>query len=416
MSELNLTWENLHKLGGKYGDSFYIWDIAGVEANFKSFLEHFRNYYKKTTLAYSYKTNYLPALCALINRLGGYAEVVSRMEYDLARGIGAAPRDIIFNGPVKSLADIEDAALSGSIVNIDSFYEIDFLKAAAAKSPSRKISIGIRCNFDVGEEKRSRFGVDVESDALENIFQAVKNIDNIEIAGLHCHFSTAARSVESFALRTGKMAELSKKHFKKDAPRFIDIGGGFFGPMAPSLARQFSFPIPAYREYAQAAAGKFAEYYEPESGPELIVEPGIAIVGDTMKFAARIVGVKKINGRNYAVCSGTAFNIKPSLHGMNLPLKVLSHPENRSSRWVEGEVDIVGFTCVEKDCLYEKYTGRIYEGDYVLFEQVGGYTIVLNPPFISPLPAILAYDAREEEYYPVRKPGTFEDVFSPYVF
>ena len=81
---------------------------------------------------------------------------------------------------------------------------------------------------------------------------------------------------------------------------------------------------------------------------------------------------------------------------------------------MEGEVDIIGFTCVEKDYLYKKFPGRIHEGDYALFDQVGGYSIVLNPPFISPFPAILAYNKEKQGYYSVRKPGSFKDVFSAY--
>ena len=41
--------------------------------------------YPKYALSYSYKTNYTPYICNLVKTLGGYAEVVSDMEYTLAK-------------------------------------------------------------------------------------------------------------------------------------------------------------------------------------------------------------------------------------------------------------------------------------------------------------------------------------------
>ena len=54
-------------------------------------------------IGYSYKTNYLPSLIKEMSNLGAYAEVVSRLEYDLALKIGVKPNKIIFNGPLKHM-------------------------------------------------------------------------------------------------------------------------------------------------------------------------------------------------------------------------------------------------------------------------------------------------------------------------
>ena len=55
-------------------------------------------------MGYSVKTNSLPWLLNYLKNQGFYAEVVSRMEYDLALRLGFPGRHIIYNGPIKDPA------------------------------------------------------------------------------------------------------------------------------------------------------------------------------------------------------------------------------------------------------------------------------------------------------------------------
>ena len=111
--------------------------------------EVFSSRYQNFIIGYSYKTNYLPILLKEISKLGGYAEVVSRIEYDLALKIGVDPKKIIFNGPLKSQDDIAVALKEGSIINLDSFYEIEMVKEYIVKNNSKYYKVGLRVNFDM---------------------------------------------------------------------------------------------------------------------------------------------------------------------------------------------------------------------------------------------------------------------------
>ncbi len=51
-------------------------------------------------------------------------------------------------------------------------------------------------------------------------------------------------------------------------------------------------------------------------------------------------------------------------------------------------------------------------GDYIIFKNVGAYTVVLRPPFIRPAPPIVSLANGKSEL--IRRAGTFEDIFSPY--
>lgn len=412
---MKISWQILQKLEKEYGDSFYILDIRKFDNNYKEFLTSFREIYSNSNIGYSYKTNYTPKICQWVNSLGGYAEVVSQMEYDLAVRIGVPPSKIIFNGPFKLKEDIENAILAGSIVNLDSLHEVSIVEALAQRLPEREIAVGLRCNFDVGTSKISRFGFDIEGGELEYVFKMFKHLNNCSIKGLHCHFSTPKRSVESYALRARKMLEISRLYFQERQPEFIDLGGGFFGKMSEDLRKQFDCPIPSYQEYARAIAPEFKNKFSQDFEPELILEPGVAIVADVMKFVTKIFGVKTVRSRQLALTTGSVQNVKPTLNDKNLSIKVYKNAESLNQEKLVGEVDLVGYTCMEHDCLYKEYQGEIAVGDYAVFDNVGAYTTVFKPPFIRSSPPIISYDSLLNEYELIKRRESFQDMFSTYV-
>lgn len=413
---VTISWELLHKLEREYGDSFYLLDIGAFQDNYHEFLESFRAIYPKTNIAYSYKTNYTPKLCQCVSEMGGYAEVVSAMEFDLAVRIGVHPQRIVFNGPYKCEVDLEKALLAGSIVNLDSSYEVAFVEEIAQRAPDCTMTVGLRCNFDIGTGQVSRFGFDIEGEELQSVFKRLGRLENCRVEGLHCHFTTRERSVESYTQRTRRMLEICAFLFGSDYPRFIDLGGGFFGKMSTDLKGQFPIPVPTYQEYATAIATQVVKTFPDGSGPELILEPGIAITGDVMRFVVKIVDIKTVRSRMIALASGSIHNIKPTLHEKNLPMQVFSNSTGRGSRQTYGVVDIVGYTCLEHDCLYKGYKGPLAVGDYVVFANVGAYITVMTPPFIRPSPPIIAHDPRLTEFEVVKRRGRCSDVFSTYVF
>ncbi len=412
---MQLSWKTLQNLEQEFGDAFFILDLDKFKRNYQEFLHGFRSIYPHTNLGYSYKTNYIPKLCQTVDSLGGYAEVVSQMEYDLALRIGVSPTRIIFNGPLKSPEDLENAILAGSIVNLDCLEEVEIVAALARRLPEQKIAVGLRCNFDVGAGRISRFGFDVEGGALDNVFKTFRELNNCSVLGLHCHISTSTRSLESYKLRTQKIIELSDDYFPDKPPQFIDVGGGLFGRMNDDLKAQFDCYIPTYQEYAEAIAPQLSSRFSDNSKPELIIEPGVVIVADVLKFVAKVVGIKTIKSRQIALVVGSIHNVKPTLTDKKLSLEVYGDAENSQTKKLSIPVDLVGYTCMEHDCLYPDYPHEIGIGDYAVFDNLGAYTVVFKPPFIRPNPPIISYDSTLKNYTLVRRQETSQDVFSTYV-
>jgi diaminopimelate decarboxylase len=411
---MRYDWEWLQEIANIHGDTFYLLDLQQFRNNWIEFSDAFQSIYSRSQLAYSYKTNYIPKLCKIADELGGYAEVVSHMEYELACKLNVHPKKIIFNGPYKRMKETQAALLSGSIVNLDSWYEVNMVQAIAEHYPNNKLSIGLRCNLDIENHTHSRFGFDTGDDSLTRIFEHLKPYDNCHIAGLHCHMLTKTRSAEDYSAITRKMLALTGELFKGEHPDFIDLGGGFLSRMNPFLQEQFDFAVPTFQEYANAIAEQFASMF-PGDGPDLILEPGISITADVMKFIVRVIDIKSIASKTYVLAAGSIYNIKPTKSRRNLPMTIVRDPAGSTAE-ARGMSDIVGYTCMEDDILFHGCDKTIAKNDFVIFDNVGAYTLVLKPPFILPCPPVLSYDPDMDSFETIKLQEDVSDVFRTYKF
>ncbi|MBS4179131.1 diaminopimelate decarboxylase [Bacillus sp. FJAT-49731] len=417
--EKNQTYDYkiINKLDQKYGSSFYLLNVNKLRENYKKIENAFRSRYENFIIGYSYKTNYIPFLCKELSRLGAYAEVVSRIEYDLAIKLGEDPTRIIFNGPLKSQNDINYALNNESIINLDSIYEVDFVKDYAMKNQNKLIKIGLRVNFDISQNgesslqegyKVSRFGICVENGNWEYVLNTLQEIKNIKIVGLHGHFSTKNRCVESYRTITKKLCALARENIS-DSLEYIDVGGGIYG----EIPKSFNMNTPTFEDYAEAICGIMNNEFEGfEKKPSLILEPGMAMVANTFVFIAKVIETKTVRDEKFVLVDGSVHNVKPTMHKKNLPMRIIR--ENKDIKTRE-RFNIVGYTCMEKDYLAHEIIAELpQKDDYIIFENVGAYTIVFNPPFIKERPGIIATD--NNEFFVIRKKETIRQFFNEEIY
>ncbi|MPZ17005.1 MAG: diaminopimelate decarboxylase [Luteitalea sp.] len=397
----------LAMVAASHGSPFYVADTGRLRANMSALLASFRSYYPRTSVGYSYKTNYLPAFIRLAHDLGAYSEVVSRVELDLAMALGIPGSKIIFNGPVKTAPDLELALHAGARVNIDSLAEAR-LVAEIARDARTDFSVGVRCNLG-RLTPRSRFGVDLDAADGQAVVKTLDACPNVQIVGLHCHYS-GDRSAPRYQDRMRQMAHLHASVLGGRPLDFLNIGGGFSSRMSHELAAQFPTPPSSFADYAASVGGQMAEAYGAE-GPMLILEPGMGVLADTMTLVTRVQAVKRLQDRSLAVVDGSVFNVKPLRGSVNLPITVMP-ASSSSDASVAGMVDVVGHTCMEIDVLHTGYAGTIAEGDWVIVENVGAYSNVLNAPFIRGTPAIV--ELRGDEVRLLRRGSTLSDLLANY--
>lgn len=401
-----MTTLQIQDLTKQYNSAFYVLNSAQFKCNFIELKNAFAQIYPNINIAYSYKTNYIPTLCKIVDNLGGFAEVVSDMELEIARRVGVKPENIIWNGPYKNPQEFEKLLVEGGQVNLDSIIELDLLKDIAQKHSTKTLHVGIRVNFEINDNTVSRFGFDVESNEFYETLNTINQLDNVKLSGIQCHYAT--RRLETWRPRAKKMLQFLDKI--GIIPPRIDLGGGLYGKIHESLKKQFDAYIPTYQEYAEAVAPLFAEKFgSMKKPPLLIIEPGSALVGDCMSFVAKVVSIKNIRGKNFATLCGSTHNI--NISGKNPPLTV--YPLAKQRNFYEN-LNFVGYTCIEGDVLYRNFSGDLGVGDYVEFANAGSYSVVLKPPFI--LPNFPIIDISGNETKNIKRQECFDDIFHTYTF
>ncbi|MBR3655741.1 MAG: pyridoxal-dependent decarboxylase [Prevotella sp.] len=403
---MEIDQNTIRGLQTEFGEAFYLLDSAQFRKNYTELKAAFNDIYPNWNIAYSYKTNYTPKLCKIVNELGGYAEVVSEMELEIAKRVGCKMDRVIWNGPIKNVPIMEQFLLDGGTINIDSIEELEQVKGIHNRHTDKLIHLGIRCNYDVNDGVVSRFGFDIDGDEFMEAVKFATTTDNVKLINFQCHF--AKRQIAYWPARAKGMVELIDR--LGIVPERIDIGGGLFGKMADSLKAQFSCEIPDYEAYAKAAAQVFADYFaDKDVKPELLIEPGSAVVGDCMKFIGTVKTIKNVRGKWIATVLGSQKNI--SMTGINPPMEVISMGGEQKEY---KDLDFVGFTCIEGDVLYHNYTGKLAHQDAIVISNCGSYSLVMKPPFI--LPNFPVLDISEGKTEVIKRAENFDDLFHTFNF
>ena len=401
----------IKKLIEKNGTPFYLFDEEGFVNNYRKLESIFKQVYPNYQISYSYKTNYTPFVCQLVKSLGGYAEVVSDMEYTLAKKLGYANKQIVYNGPSKGNEMYEHLENHG-ILNLDSLDEAKRVVAYCKAHPDRQYTCGVRINMDLGANFISRFGMVEDSPELLETIHIIRDTDNLQLVGIHCHISRC-RGVDAWAQRAEIMLRMADKYVE-GTPEYISLGSGMFAEMADYLKNQFDgASVPSYEDYCKATIEPFAQHYkDAEKKPILFTEPGTTVVARYLSFASKVLSVKHIRGRWIANMDGDYHNLGEICTMKKLPTHVIAAGKEQKHY---DNIDIMGFTCLEQDVMVPAWEGKLAEGDIIVFDNCGGYSIVSKPQFIKPQSAMFA-KRMNGDVQMIMRAETFEDVFNKFSF
>lgn len=401
----------IKKLIEKNGTPFYLFDEEGFVNNYRKLESIFKQVYPNYQISYSYKTNYTPFVCQLVKSLGGYAEVVSDMEYTLAKKLGYANKQIVYNGPSKGNEMYEHLENHG-ILNLDSLDEAKRVVAYCKAHPDRQYTCGVRINMDLGANFISRFGMVEDSPELLETIRIIRETDNLQLVGIHCHISRC-RGVDAWAQRAEIMLRMADKYVE-GTPEYISLGSGMFAEMADYLKNQFDgASVPSYEDYCKATIEPFAQHYkDAEKKPILFTEPGTTVVARYLSFASKVLSVKHIRGRWIANMDGDYHNLGEICTMKKLPTHVIAAGKEQKHY---DNIDIMGFTCLEQDVMVPAWEGKLAEGDIIVFDNCGGYSIVSKPQFIKPQSAMFA-KRMNGDVQMIMRAETFEDVFNKFSF
>ena len=401
-------YDTLLRLTRRHGSPLYLLDAAELLRRYRLVADGFCRAYPATVVAYSYKTNYLPALCGLLREAGAWAAVFSELEHRLARELGVPAAEIVCGGGFAAPAYRERAVADGALLNLDSFDDLEAVAATAAELGVR-CRVGVRVNFALPGaagprplehgDPVSRFGFSVEDGDAERAVGLARDSPHLRCVALHCHFSTVEKDAALFDDVSRTMAELAGRLLWRGADdgedRLLNLGGNL-----PVLAE----PHGGYRQHAEVVARNLRRALAGAGAlPRLVLEPGAAIAAPAMTLVTTVTGVKTVRGRRFVSVDGGVMDTGGV--GREPGEIELVAADGRAA----GTADLVGFSASEEDVLCRGAAlGGARPGDFVLVHDVGAYSLVNEPQFSRPRPGVVLADGGD--FVLVRRPETYEDV------
>lgn len=364
----------------------FIFDVEELAKSVNGFSDALHSHFEKSIVGYSVKTNSTPYCMVKAMEYGAYAEVVSYDEYELALMCGFPKEHIIYNGPMKSQDTFLDAVRNGgAIVNIETKRELQWLSLLDAKE---KYSVGLRLNINIthissedadGDNDNSRFGFSDETNEFAEAIKVIRQLPNVEFAGLHIHRTAHSRSIDFYKKSIEYACNVINKYNLN--LKYLDIGGGYFG----------IFPDkPTYQQYSDAFYEVLKQYRLDNLC--IIVEPGNALVASCFSFLSEVIDVKNVEPDCWFITTdGSRNDIDPFFRKSGYMSEEIYMDENAPC--VKKQI-VSGCTCLEYDRMYVlENRPRLSVGDRIVYHNVGSYTMCLTPMFIRYIPNIYAFES-----------------------
>ncbi len=376
----------------QYGSPLFVISEKTIRATLKKAKKEFETRYPRVQFAWSYKTNYLNAVCSIFHQEGSWAEVVSGFEYDKALALGVEGKKIIFNGPDKKEEDLTKAIQNDSLIHIDhldEFYTIADLSGRLKKRPR----VAIRVNMDTGVYPMwDRFGFNYENGQAWDALNKIMHSDKMDLVGLHCHIGTFMLSPNAYAVAATKLSELAISLEKKFSHKitYIDLGGGF--PSRNTLKGAYlpgSDTNPRFDDFAEAiSTALLNSNFKKDQLPLLILETGRALVDE----AGFLLGTVISNKRSSTGRRTTILDIGVNILFTSFWYDHKMTPAQPFSHYTE-ETCVYGPLCMNIDVIRENVSLPLMnKDDHVVIHNAGAYNMTQWMQFITLRPRVVLLD------------------------
>jgi diaminopimelate decarboxylase len=347
------------------------------------------------------------AVLRLLAEEGLGALVASLGELELARAAGLSGELLVVHGNAKSEEQLRAAAGLSALVVLDAEGEAARASAAGVSRVLVRATLGVEADtheaIQTGHHG-SKFGL-----PPDGVVRAVEDARSLglDVAGLHVHVGSqlgdAASHEETITHLGGLVERLRDEHGWE--PELLDAGGGF------AVRHVLEEPEAPLRELAGAVVGAVRRAFD-ERGlrqPEVLLEPGRALVGRAGVTLYRVRSVKRLDDVTWvAVDGGMSDNPRPALYGARYTALLAARADEPATE----TVSLAGLHCESGDVLIDDVTmppPRV--GDLVAVPATGAYTLAMSSNYnATPRPAAVL--VREGDARVIRRRETVDDLLA----
>ncbi|MEE9397485.1 MAG: alanine racemase [Methylococcales bacterium] len=383
----------VNDLISKYGSPLFVLSEKQLRSNIRRLKQTFETRYQPVLFGWSYKTNYLNAVCAILHQEGAWAEVVSLFEYQKARALGVPGNRILFNGPHKNKETLELCVKEGARIHIDNMDEL-YLLEEVARAAEKSIPVTIRLNFDTGyTEPWCRFGFNIESGQAIDAARRIGSSQWLKLCGLHSHIGTFILEPRAYSAQVLIMCQFMETVEQQTDCIIdsLDIGGGFASRIdLQGMYMPAEQVTPTIEQYADAVCTTLAKETAHRSAqnkprPTLIMESGRLVVDDAEVLIASVVSTRRLSNGQPAVVLDAGVNL--------LFTAFWYHHRIQPTRPLEGLAEdtvFYGPLCMNIDVVRQSVMiPPMQVGDQLVISPVGAYNNTQWLQFIEYRPNIV---------------------------
>ncbi len=382
----------VEKLIADYGSPLFVLSERTLRKTIREAKRAFTSRYPKVQFAWSYKTNYLDAVCKIHHSEDSWAEVVSGFEYEKALNNGVSGAQIIFNGPDKSKEDLLRAIQNRSLIHIDHFDEL-YLILQLAETTKERPQVAIRVNMDTGIYPRwDRFGFNYENGEAWNALNRILVSQKLDLIGLHTHIGTYIMSPKPYAQATYKLIDLALRVERKYGHKikYLDLGGGF---ASKNTLKGAYLPgkdtCPTFNQYANAITDAILNSeLDPNRLPTLILETGRALVDDSGYILGTVLANKRLADGRHSLVIDVGVNMLFTSFWYDFEVV----PTKQKSQFLE-DTTIYGPLCMNIDVIRTAIQfPAMGKGENIVIPRVGAYNVTQWMQFITYRPNVVLID------------------------
>ena len=363
----------------EHGSPLYIYDEKTLRGMCKDFIASFTAEYENSHIAYSSKAFSNPAVARIIEEEGMNMDIVTGGELAVAMAANFPASRLNFHGNNKGREELAEAVRYGiATITLDSFAEIELLNEVASELGVNQ-NVMLRLSPSVDPHTHlltstgildSKFGFSIETGDAEVAVERALAKDSLNVEGLHFHLGSPIFEVEPYSEAIDYVLNFAanmRDKYGLDLKKFSPGGGFAIGYVSDTLP-------PAMSEYAKEIAKAIragCDTYGLDE-PELIVEPGRAIVGRAGVAVYTVGGIKTIPSvRTYvSVDGGMGDNIRPALYQAEYEVVAA----NKANMEPAEKVTIAGKYCESGDLLAtDIMLPNLASGDLLAVPAAGAY-------------------------------------------
>jgi diaminopimelate decarboxylase len=370
-------------LATQYETPFYVYDCQVLNQKWATLRKALP---PEFMIYYSMKANPNLTILKFFLSKGCGLEIASAGEFQRALRAGCSPQKILFAGPGKTEAELEQV-LTQKIgeIHVESFREIERVSAISRRlgQPAR---IAVRVNPTEEAQggamrmggKPLPFGIDEE--CLDEVLDRVSGDPFLDFQGIHLFIGTQILDHEILLSQYRKGVAIAHQvaNYLQQPLKTIDLGGGLGIPYFPGEQA-------LNMEHFHQGLTELVKDIKCEpllADAQLMVEPGRYLVGEAGIYVVRVNDIKVSRGKKFLIVDGglhhhlTASGNLGQVVKRNYPVALL----NKLTDPAEEAVDVVGPLCTPLDVLARTVMlPKAEVGDLIGIFQSGAYARSASP-------------------------------------